>query len=148
MQFFSHKFQDEQELKEIAHFNKLLRNQITVFLVFCYLCSVFFIKGSLLCMYQQCCASKYFELHAPVQVTFLAKIEALSYIAMSYLPTLKSQKSDSVMRSEQASVASALRPGVQGPAQGPLVGSRGNAPVGVKGAKPPEAPGLVHFKNQ
>ena len=26
-------------------------------------------------MYQQCCASKYFELHAPVQVTFLAKIE-------------------------------------------------------------------------
>ena len=52
------------------------------------------------------------------------------------------------MRSEQASVASALRPGVQGPAQGPLVGSRGNAPVGVKGAKPPEAPGLVHFKNQ
>ena len=65
-----------------------------------------------------------------------------------YLPTLKSQKSDSGMRSEQASVASALRPGVQGPAQGPLVGSRGNAPVGVKGAKPPEAPGLVHFKNQ
>ena len=65
-----------------------------------------------------------------------------------YLPTLKSQKSDSAMRSEQASVASALRPGVQGPAQGPLVGSRGNAPVGVKGAKPPEAPGLVHFKNQ
>ena len=52
------------------------------------------------------------------------------------------------MRSEQVSVASALRPGVQGPAQGPLVGSRGNAPVGVKGAKPPEAPGLVHFKNQ
>ena len=66
----------------------------------------------------------------------------------AYLPTLKSQKSDSAMRSEQASVASALRPGVQGPAQGPLVGSRGNAPVGVKGAKPPEAPGLVHFKNQ
>ena len=53
---------------------------------------------------------------------------------------MKSQKSDSAMRSEQASVASALRPGVQGPAQGPL--------VGVKGAKPPEAPGLVHFKNQ
>ena len=26
-------------------------------------------------MYQQCCASEYFELHAPVQVTFLAKIE-------------------------------------------------------------------------
>ena len=66
----------------------------------------------------------------------------------SYLPTLKSQKSDSAMRSEQARVASALRPGVQGPAQGPLVGSRGNALVGVKGAKPPEAPGLVHFKNQ
>ena len=43
--FFSHKFQDEQELKEIAHFNKLSRNQITVFLVFCYLCSVFFIKA-------------------------------------------------------------------------------------------------------
>ena len=63
----------------------------------------------------------------------------------AYLPTLKSQKSDSAMRSEQAS---ALRPGIQGPAQGPLVGSRGNAPVGVKGAKPPEAPGLVHFKNQ
>ena len=71
----------------------------------------------------------------------------LEYIATTstYLPTLKSQKSDSAMRSEQASVASALRPGVQGPAQGPLVGSRGNAPVGVKGAKPPEAPGLVHF---
>ena len=67
---------------------------------------------------------------------------------ITYLPTLKSQKSDSAMRSEQASVASALRPGVQGPAQGPLVGSRGNAPVGVKGVKPPEAPGLVHFKNQ
>ena len=29
-------------------------------------------------MYQQCCASKYFELHAPVQVTFLAKIEHCS----------------------------------------------------------------------
>ena len=70
------------------------------------------------------------------------------FSSFSYLPTLKSQKSDSAMRSEQASVASALRPGVQGPAQGPLVGSRGNAPVGVKGAKPPEAPGLVHFKNQ
>ena len=45
MQFFSHNFQDEQELKEIAHFNKLSRNQITVFLVFCYLCSVFCIKA-------------------------------------------------------------------------------------------------------
>ena len=32
--------------------------------------------------------------------------------------------------------------GVQGPAVGPLVGSRGNAPVGVQGAKPPEAPGF------
>ena len=72
----------------------------------------------------------------------------LLYTSIPYLPTLKSQKSDSAMRSEQASVASALRPGVQGPAQGPLVGSRGNAPVGVKGAKPPEAPGLVHFKIQ
>ena len=39
------------------------------------------------------------------------------------------------------------RPGVQGLAQGPLVGSRGNAPVGVKGAKPPEAPGFLQLKS-
>ena len=64
----------------------------------------------------------------------------------TYLPTLKSQKSDSAMRSEQASVASALWPGVQGPAQGPLVGSRGNAPVGVKGAKPPKLLGLYTLR--
>ena len=81
-------------------------------------------------------------------VTISVCTDLSSVLTHSYLPTLKSQKSDSAMRSEQASVGSALRPGVQGPAQGPLVGSRGNAPVGVKGAKPPEAPGLVHFKNQ
>ena len=38
-----------------------------------------------------------------------------------------------------------LAGGVQGPALGPLVGSRGNAPVGVEGAKPPEARGLLHI---
>ena len=35
--------------------------------------------------------------------------------------------------------------GVQGPAQGPLVGSRGNAPAGVQGAELPEAPGFSGF---
>ena len=35
--------------------------------------------------------------------------------------------------------------GVQGPAQGPLVGSRGRAPAGVQGAAPPEAPGFLSF---
>ena len=37
----------------------------------------------------------------------------------------------------------------RGPGSGPLVGSRGNTPVGVEGAKPPppEAPGLLHVKN-
>ena len=35
-------------------------------------------------MYQQCCASKYFELHAPVQVTFLAKIEHWNLIIRSF----------------------------------------------------------------
>ena len=85
---------------------------------------------------------------ADISASFLLGIRSPCNKTYTYLPTLKSQKSDSAMRSEQASVASALRPGVQGPAQGPLVGSRGNAPVGVKGAKPPEAPGLVHFKNQ
>ena len=34
---------------------------------------------------------------------------------------------------------------VQGPTQGSLVGSRGNAPMGVWGAKPPTAPGLLGF---
>ena len=32
-----------------------------------------------------------------------------------------------------------------GPTQGPLVGSRGNAPAGVQGAEPPEAPGFSGF---
>ena len=32
--------------------------------------------------------------------------------------------------------------GVQGPALGPLVGSRGEAPAGFQGAVPPEAPGF------
>ena len=37
---------------------------------------------------------------------------------------------------------SVLAGGVQGPALRPLVGSRGKAPAGVKGAEPPEAPGF------
>ncbi len=49
------------------------------------------------------------------------------------------------VRAQHARRARSAKPlpgGVQGPALGPLVGSRGNAPVGVQGAKPPEAPGF------
>ena len=78
MQFFSHKFQDEQELKEIAHFNKLSRNQITVFLVFCYL-TVFSLLRPSFVHVPTMCKWQYFELHAPVavQVTFFSQNRAL-----------------------------------------------------------------------
>ena len=36
----------------------------------------------------------------------------------------------------------ALTGGVQGPALGPLVGSRGKVPAGVQGEEPPEAHGF------
>ena len=44
----------------------------------------------------------------------------------------------------QAACRSPIAGGIQGPALGPLVGSRGNTPVGVQGA---EAPGFQKFSN-
>ena len=41
-----------------------------------------------------------------------------------------------------AACRSPIAGGIQGLTLGPLVGSRGNAPVGVQGALPPEAPGF------
>ena len=35
--------------------------------------------------------------------------------------------------------------GIQGPDQGPLVGSRGTALAGIQGAEPPEDPGVLGF---
>ncbi len=44
--------------------------------------------------------------------------------------------------SGRAACREALMGGVHGPALEPLVRSRGNAPAGVQGAAPPEAPGF------
>ena len=46
-------------------------------------------------MYKQCCASKYFELHAPVQVTFLAKIEHWNKWFKVYIQDVLWQAGDS-----------------------------------------------------
>ena len=65
----------------------------------------------------------------------LARILKLPVI----LERMPIKKVDAAKETEVERTLCAITNGVQGPTLGPLVGSKGNTPVGVQGEEPPEA---------